>query len=73
MSCDTSVTIQEEDTFSICTTEVNQVTKIDSLSDIGDVDLTDRTDGSVLVYKASTNRWIATTILDQQIIDCGEY
>lgn len=68
-----SVTVQEEDLFSVCTTATNNF-YINSLSDIGDIDLSGGVlDGSVLVYKTATNKWTSTHLLDQQIIDGGDY
>ena len=71
---DTIVTIQEEDSFSVCTTSVNPA-YVNNLSDIGDVDIqtNGKLDGSVLVYKAATNKWTTTQLLNQQIIDAGEF
>jgi hypothetical protein len=38
-----------------------------------DVDITELTNGSVLVYKTDINKWKASTTLDQQNVDAGEY
>ena len=40
---------------------------------ISDVDAVNPTNGSVLVYKTSTNKWTATTILDSQDVTGGQY
>jgi hypothetical protein len=44
-----------------------------SISAIQDVDTTNLQSGSVLVYNAGTNKWVSTTSLSQQSIDCGEF
>lgn len=74
MANDVQVTVQEEDTFTVSTGLYNPV-YVNSISDIGDVDTVTegKTDGSVLVFKASTNKWTSTTLLNQQRIDAGEF
>jgi hypothetical protein len=46
---------------------------VDSLSAIGDVDTTVLNNGSVLVYKTTTNKWTSTTTLDAQNMEGGEF
>ncbi len=43
------------------------------LGDAVDVDLTDVEDGSVLVYKASTEKWTSTRLLEQQYVNSGQF
>jgi hypothetical protein len=38
-----------------------------------EVDATARTDGSVLVYKTATSKWTATTTLNAQNLEGGNY
>lgn len=38
-----------------------------------DFDMTDLKDGSVLVYKETTNKWTSTTTLDAQNMEGGEF
>jgi hypothetical protein len=40
---------------------------------IRDVDMAGKTNGSVLVYKTITNKWTATTTLDAQNMEGGEF
>ncbi len=47
--------------------------KIFRLGDLLDVDLTNLEDGSVLVYKANTEKWTATKKLEQQYINAGQF
>ena len=46
---------------------------VESISVIGDVDTTTKINGSVLVYKTTTNKWTSTTILDAQDVTGGQY
>lgn len=50
----------------------NPVT-VGSLSDIANVDTSNTQNGSVLVFKSVTNKWTATTTLDAQNMEGGEY
>jgi hypothetical protein len=43
------------------------------ISGLADVDALFPDNGSVLVYKASTNKWTATTVLDAQDVTGGQY
>lgn len=53
----------------------NAVNPIDSIGNIANVDITTngQIDGSVLVYKTTTNKWTATTTLSAQNMEGGEY
>jgi hypothetical protein len=44
-----------------------------NLSELGDVDVSTLNAGSVLVYNSQTQKWNSTTLLDQQIVDSGQY
>lgn len=46
---------------------------VESLSNILDVDATTKINGSVLVYKTTTNKWTSTTTLDAQNMEGGEF
>lgn len=46
---------------------------INKLSDLSDVDLSQKTDGSVLVYDQSNEKWAATKTLEKQIINGGNF
>lgn len=43
------------------------------LSESNDVDVIDIKDGAILVYNSATNKWTATTVLDSQNMEGGEY
>ena len=46
---------------------------VESISNIADVDVTTKINGSILVYKTTTNRWTSTTTLDAQNMEGGEF
>jgi len=46
---------------------------VESLSNVGDVDMTTRLNGSVLGYRTTTNKWTSTTTLDAQNMEGGEF
>lgn len=83
MSNDIVVTVQDVDLFATVQVQEDQLVTAESvlynpvvvqrLADIQDVDTTNLTNGSVLVYKASTNKWTSTTTLDLQNMEGGEY
>lgn len=43
------------------------------LSNLDDVDSSNVSDGSLLIYKQQTQKWIASNKLDSQDIDAGNY
>lgn len=55
------------------TLNVNNPTTLNSLSSVEDVDASAKINGSVLVYKSTTSKWTATTHLDAQDMDGGEF
>ena len=44
---------------------------VESISNIADVDATTKINGSVLVFKTTTNKWTSTTDLDAQNMEGG--
>ena len=48
---------------------------VESMSNIADVDITTngKVNGSILVYKTTTNKWTASTTLDAQNMEGGEF
>lgn len=43
------------------------------LETLTDVDLTLKTNGSVLVYSTPSQKWVATTLLENQSVESGHY
>jgi hypothetical protein len=48
---------------------------VESLDAVGDIDTNTngKINGSVLVYRTTTNKWTSTTILDAQDVTGGQY
>lgn len=48
---------------------------VESMDNIADVDMTTngKNNGSVLVYRTTSNKWTATTTLDAQNMEGGEF
>ena len=46
---------------------------IQNISDAFDVDSTNKVNGSVLVYSTQTQKWVATTQLENQNVESGHY
>jgi len=61
--------------LTLVSSNLNNPVTVHKIEDIGDVDIvTDgKIDGSVLVYKATTNKWTSTLNLDQQVMDGGQF
>ena len=65
-----------EGTFVLNTsTNLSNPAVVESMSNIADVDVTTNgtVNGSVLVYKTTTNKWTSTTLLDAQNMEGGEF
>ena len=69
-----TATVQQNSLF-IASTNLAEPATVDSLGSVGDVDTTTngKLNGSVLVYKTTTNRWTSTTTLDAQNMEGGEF
>lgn len=46
---------------------------IENISDALDVDATNKINGSVLVYSTENQKWVATTLLENQSVESGHY
>ena len=57
------------------TTTLANPAVVESVDNIADVDVTTngKIDGSVLVYRTTTNKWTSTTTLDAQNMEGGEF
>lgn len=67
-----TVRLQEQGLTTVQTTVYNPAI-VGQLSDIRDVDASALVNGAILVYKTTTGKWTATTLLTQQNIDAGEF
>jgi hypothetical protein len=43
------------------------------MENILNLDLSGKKDGSVILYDESSNKWIATNLLDKQSVEAGEF
>lgn len=48
-------------------------TGVTTFAGLTDIDLTQLAAGSVLVYNPGTQKWTATNMLDQQIVESGQF
>ena len=69
---DITATVTEENLL-VASTNLTNPTVIESMTEIGNVDTTSLTNGSILVYKTNTNKWTSTTTLDAQNMEGGEF
>jgi hypothetical protein len=67
-----TATVTQEDLL-LASTNLANPSVVESISQIGDVDTSNLANGSVLVYKSNTNKWVSTTLLDQQHVEAGEF
>lgn len=74
----TEVVVIETDTSNTVTTGVLLGTGsggvgTNSISQAIDVDATELTSGSILIYNAMNAQWKATRLLQEQTIECGQF
>ena len=61
--------------LTITSTDTSNPTVVESLDSVADVDTSTngKNNGSILVYRTTTNRWTSTTTLDAQNMEGGEF
>jgi HKD family nuclease len=64
-----------ENTFVVSSSNLSNPAVVESIDFISDVDVSTngKLNGSVLVYKTTTNKWTSTTTLDAQNMEGGEF
>jgi hypothetical protein len=64
-----------EGVLTLASSNVANPAVVESLSNVADVDVTTngKVNGSILVYRTTTNRWTSTTSLDAQDMEGGEF
>ena len=74
MSDNLTVTLQQDDLLTVSST-LNNPVFLESLDNVADVDTSTygKLNGSVLVYRTTTNKWTSTTTLDAQNMEGGEF
>ena len=77
VSPDEALTVAvSEGTYTLNTsTNLNNPAVVESLTDAADVDVitNGKVNGSILVYRTTTSKWTATTVLDAQDVTGGQY
>jgi hypothetical protein len=64
----------EEQNLVSASTNLSNPAILESLDSVGDIDVSSgKQNGSVLVYKTTTNKWTATKTLDLQNLEGGEF
>lgn len=67
------VKVNNQSTSSVVSVGVQGPSGPSQITTATDVDTSDLKNGSLLVYKTSTNKWTSTTTLDAQNMDGGEF
>ena len=64
-----------EGVITLSSTNLANPAIVESMSNIADVDITTngKINGSILIYKAATDKWTASTTLDAQNMEGGYY
>jgi hypothetical protein len=67
--------IAQETNLFVSSTNLANPATLDTLGSVGDVDIATEglNNGSVLVYKTTTNRWTSTLTLEAQNMEGGEF
>lgn len=68
-----NVIISPKQPTTIVTGVMGPAGRTGSIADISDTDLTNLQEGSLLVYNTATLKWVSTTLLNRQQVDCGEF
>lgn len=68
------VTVEQEQLTNV-SSDLSNPAFVERLEVVGDVDTTanGKRDGSILVYKTTTNKWTSTTTLEAQTVEGGEF
>lgn len=69
---DTTVTVTEEQTLTTSVSTSDPIS-LETLNNVGDVDMTTKTNGSTLIYNSTTSKWTASTLLENQTMEGGEF
>ena len=63
----------DNDIVTIITTAEQGPSGVTRISKADDVDVTNLENGSVLVYSESSEKWVATRLLENQSVESGHY
>lgn len=69
----TNVIVEQNKQPSVIVTGIMGPRGATQIADSSQFDLTQLGEGSTLVYNATTQKWVATNLLDQQIVESGQF
>jgi hypothetical protein len=67
------VTVKQTTQNIVSTVGIQGPPGVTNILDAADIDKTTLEDGAVLVYKAQTNKITTTRLLNQQVMEAGQY
>lgn len=67
------VSVNTQGTTEVVSVGVQGPPGVTTISQAADVDTTNVSDGSVLVYETNSSKWKATTTLEKQAVEGGHY
>lgn len=72
---DAQLVVTTAETVTFASSNLSNPAVVESLDYVGDIDTATngKTNGSVLVFKTTTNKWTSTTTLDAQNMEGGEF
>lgn len=72
---DNLIVTVEDTSFTNVTSDLSPPTTLETIDLVGDIDTVTngKKNGSVLVYRTTTNKWTSTTTLDAQNMEGGEF
>lgn len=65
--------VVDDKKVTVITTGMMGPAVVSSITNSADIDISNLQGGSTLVYNSSTQQWTATKLLDQQIIESGQF
>jgi hypothetical protein len=68
-----TIVVDNDNSVTIVTGLMGPPGTVISLAQVPDVDMSDLQNGSLLVYSAAANKWQATTTLDNQTLEAGQF
>ena len=70
-----TATVAQDALLTTTSTDLTNPAVVESLDNVGDVDVTTngKINGSILVFRTTTNKWTSTTTLDAQNMEGGEF
>lgn len=74
MSDNLTAIVTQTNDFSVSSVGIQGLSASDAnVEMLNNVDATNLQNGSLLIYKTSTSKWTASTLLDQQVMEGGEF